>query len=292
MTKSKLYLPVIGRLNEKMQLSVWPFFHIPSPKKLIEIKDSKLSVILFDQNGNILHKSYLAYFSFCGGENKAKSNIKMVRGLIPWFEEMDRIEYRWENKEIYKIKRSSISPEIELISKCEGILKGKQEIKWQAKHQDNQPLQFVIRYSNDGGKNFERLEDRTNKNSITIDFDDVIGGENCILQVIGTDGINNTIATSDIFQVPLKKCATYILSPLDNSKIVDSQSILLNGQAHFRDEREDEYENLNWYSSKDGFLGNGELLQVKLSPGDHILRLEAGKGERQGMDMVNISVDA
>ena len=105
-----------------------------------------------------------------------------------------------------------------------------------------------------------------------------------------TDGINNATVETGPFQVPLKKCEAIILAPLDNSKIFDTHSLLLNGQAHYRDERKDEFEHLYWYSSKDGFLGKGELIQVQLSTGVHTLRLEAGEGDRRGADAVNVTV--
>lgn len=288
MTQSKYYLPVIGRLDEKLRLNVWPFLHIPAPKKLVDIKESSLTALLTDKQGKLIQKVNLAHALICGDNEKGAE--RMVRGLIPWHEEFASISFEWEGKEIHKIQRSSASPEIQILTELTGTITGEKEIRWQATHPEEKPMQYVLRYSNNCGKTFERVGDRSSETSVSIDFDQMGGGKECMLQLVATDGINNATAETKTFQVPLKKCEAIILSPLDNSKIFDTHSLFLNGQAFYRDERKDEFEHLYWYSSKDGFLGKGELMQVQLSPGVHTLRLEAGEGDRQGMDSVKVAV--
>ena len=102
MAQSQYYLPVIGRLDEKLEFKIWPFFHIPAPKKLVEIKESSLSATLRDKEG----KSY---------KNKLGAFLSMRRqkqreGVGPYRERIDPRSKNWPVSALSGKARRSINP--------------------------------------------------------------------------------------------------------------------------------------------------------------------------------------
>ena len=80
-----------------------------------------------------------------------------------------------------------------------------------------------------------------------------------------------------------------ILAPADKAT-VSGHLVTLQGQGYYLEEDRSEVAQLVWSSSRDGALGTGQLIQSKLSPGEHTITLIAGQGTRQGTETITISV--
>ena len=150
-------------------------------------------------------------------------------------------------------------------------------------------MQYFLRYSHTGGHTWQRVGWRTEEEQYEVNFDQLPGGESCLLAVVATDGINTTIQETKPFKVNVKSCRAMILAPVDGTKYRRGQTVQLMGQGYYFEEACAEREALCWMLSIDGVLGHGSLVEIEsLSPGDHCITLSAGKEPRQGSEMVTI----
>jgi hypothetical protein len=288
------YLRVIGRLYPDQRLRLRPGYLTDTAPRMERTGEHDLFAEPFDAQEHALGRFALSLSSTCEGFGATSGGSTLaVRGWVPFHPAAVGVRYLYGGRVILETRRSPEPPRVRLTWQPEERVAGRQRVQWQAHPSDgeSQPLQFFLRYSCTGGQRWQRISLRTTENSLDVDFDELPGGEACLLAVVATDGINTTEERSQPFGVQVKPCHATILTPVDGSRYAPGQGVVCMGNAFYLEENASEIETLVWTSSLDGELGRGAVLELcTLSEGSHRICLMAGQGNRQGYEKVTIQV--
>lgn len=136
-------------------------------------------------------------------------------------------------------------------------------------------LTFALRYSPDGGANWQTIGENLTVTSTTIDSDALPASVNARFEVIATDGVQSVAAQSGAFSVaPAPPLAT-ITRPGSGRVFGDGQIVSLSGFASSPDGA---VTGLQWSSNLAGPLGSGATLEIpasSLPAGTHVIQLTA-----------------
>ena len=198
---------------------------------------------------------------------------------LPWHSEATRLVFKREDQVLHALDIEGAAPEIlmEIPSAVEP-LSGTHPVSWVAKTGDEN-LKYTLRYSNDGGRTWQFVVGGLTTNEYQVSLDALPGGEECFFQVLASDGILTSVATSTPFAVSRKPWQVTILSPANGDSAVLCESVHLLGFAHSVEGGSQEPEDLVWSSSIDGRLGLGPEVTVHtLSLGRHRITLTGNDG--------------
>jgi hypothetical protein len=154
---------------------------------------------------------------------------------------------------------------------------GRQTITWQATDADGDALAAHVRYSSDGGNSWQTLAVNVSGSKFEVDVSGLPGGQESLVQVIVSDGVNTTADASDApFTVALRKPLVMLLTPPDGLRLLPDDALFMQGAAFDPEDGALAGERLAWSSDLDGPLGAGESLAVQsLNAGRHLLTLSA-----------------
>src|SRR5262245_48219053 len=245
------YLRVMGRLYPDRQMTLRLGYLTETPPCSDREGDSPLRTEIFDDNGAVLGSYPLGLSQVClegsdrggGGES-----LQSIRGFVPFHPRARRLVFSYRGQPIQEILRSDAPPRAEWTWQPGDEMAGPQTVTWRGGHPNGLPIEFFLRYSWDGGQTWSRLGVGSSAFSQVVDFDQLPGGERCLLALVATDGINTTIVQSATFSLPLKACVAMILQPLDGSHYPADQPVPLQGQGFWREANQPEWEQLVWYS--------------------------------------------
>ncbi len=288
------YLRVRGRLYPDRQMTLRLGYLTETPPWSDREGDSPLRAEIFDDAGAPLGSYPLRLSLFClesaehGGSGHT---FRSVRGFVPFHPRARRVVFSYRGQPLHEISRSEARPRTEWTWQPAGELTGAQTITWRGEHPNGLPVEYFLRYSWDGGRSWSRLGIASDALSQVVDFDQLPGGERCLLLLVATDGINTTIVPSEPFSLPLKPCAALILQPLDGGWYAADQPVLLQGQGFWREANRPEWQQLAWYCDAENEpVARGGLGQLHLPPGEHTVTLLAGSEAFQGSAAVTITV--
>ena len=283
------YLRVIGRLYPDLRLRLRPGYLSDKPQWIDREGDSPLAVELIDEAGERIATFPLRLLASCGGDTSAGAALG-VRGWIPLHPQTRSVRYVYRGRVLFEQRRSEAGPRTAFTWKPPERVNGQQRVRWKAEHPEGSVMQFFLRYSHDDGQTWNRIGGRTEAREQTVDFDQLPGGERCLLALVATDGINTSVVESEPFRIVEKPCYAMILCPLDGANLPAGQPVHLEGQGYWLEEARTEREALEWVSSVDGQIGRGAAVEAALSPGRHTLTLLAGSGQRQSKAGVTVTV--
>jgi hypothetical protein len=283
------YLRVIGRLYPDLRLRLRPGYLSDKPQWIDREGDSPLSAELINEAGDRIATFPLRLLASCGGESSAGAALG-VRGWIPLHPQTRSVRYVYRGHLLFEQRRSEAGPQAAFAWKPPERVDGQHRVKWKAEHPEGSAVQSFLRYSHDGGQTWIRIGGRTEAGEQTVDFDQLPGGERCLLALVATDGINTHVVESEPFRVAEKACYAMILGPLDGANLPAGQPVHLEGQGFWLEEARTEREALEWISSVDGEIGRGAAVEAVLSPGRHTLTLLAGHGQRKSKAGVRVTV--
>jgi hypothetical protein len=125
-----------------------------------------------------------------------------------------------------------------------------------------------------------------------LDPDAIPGGDNAIIEVLASDGLNTATATSGAFTVPAKPPTAEIIHPDNLSHVREGDLLRLQGSGTDLEDGTLSGAALQWSSSIDGNLGSGEILLTnELSSGIHTISLTARDSDgMEAQDQVTIYV--
>jgi hypothetical protein len=185
-----------------------------------------------------------------------------------------------ERKELLSIDVPEDSPKVRITypSKVSEQLSGKVGVTWEA-HFHDKGLNYLLRYSNDGGSTWRAVAPSLQVTQYIVDFDLLPGGEKCQLQVLATEGIRTGMAVSEFFSVPRHPRATTIIKPQSGTTITAGQKVTLFGDSYSPDTGSAHPSELKWYSDIEGLLGSGlTIYNIVLRPGLHKISLQTNNG--------------
>lgn len=121
---------------------------------------------------------------------------------------------------------------------------GQRTISWTTE----EPATYIVRYSHDGGQSWRAVATERTENEWTLDFDDLPGGDTCIIEVLASAGFRTGKVNSEPFIVLRKPREPSIIAPSNGASVIQGESVHLFGFAH-SPEVSAEPEALTWSSN-------------------------------------------
>ena len=240
--------------------------------------------------------------SCCGAVGPASGQFSE---LLPFgsaiAEDLSRIVLKRGADVLAERVRSAGSPSVEVLSPLPGEQWGLDEtrtVSWAGSDPDGDQVYYLVQYSTDGGATWSSAADDWTANFLQMDTSRLAGSDNAIVRVLATDGINTTVAQSDVFSVADKPPIAWIAMPSNEDSVVPSfpqgQRVILEGNATDWEDGALPDGALTWHSDLDGLLGTGRSMEVTtLSPGVHELSLRAEDSAGQpGEYVISIEIVA
>ncbi len=148
-----------------------------------------------------------------------------------------------------------------------------QTISWTIVDPDSTAFTSRVLYSPDGGTTWGQVS-QTTWTSDTLDFSQLPGSPNGMIQVLVSDGVNTGSATSAPFNAPKKTPSTIVItSPASGYTQAAVDPLFLSGAVWDADDGVLTGTALQWSDNVQGALGSGSPLSVTLQPGPHTITL-------------------
>lgn len=179
------------------------------------------------------------------------------------------------------------APSVTFERQPEAMSAGRQHLAWTVTG-TAAPVEFLVDYSWDGGRSWQPVSHRLTGTECDVDFDQLPGGEECVIAVSATNGFRSSTVMSDAFHVATKSCRAMIVQPVAEQTCRPETTLIGNG--YWLEEASIELKRLRWVSDVDGELGEGNSVPVRLSQGEHQITLIAGSREREGRQTVHVVV--
>ena len=165
-------------------------------------------------------------------------------------------------------------------------------VKWQARDADGDDLQYMVRYSADGGETWRVMAIEIRELNIKVSVKEQPGADRtAVVQVIATDGVHAGWGESEPFSVPKKKPKAWIVNKPQDGELKAMQGDTLSLSARGFD-AEDARFDLSIFLD-DEQVGSGRFLHLPLmDPGEFTVRLEVRDGDGNvARDTVGLVVD-
>ncbi len=207
-----------------------------------------------------------------------------ITELVPYVEGTTRVDVEGPGGRLLAtVKAGAARPSITVTSPRGGeTLSGDTiTVSWTASDPDGDPLYFDVQYSPDNGATWEMVDEFiVGHNSLTIDATDIVAGKQALFQVWASDGIHSSSDTVHAsFQVPNHPPTVKIVSPGSGTILIAGQTLSLRGSAYDIDAGSLPQNQLQWSSSLNGPLGNGDSVSVaNLREGTHTITFTADDG--------------
>ncbi len=157
-------------------------------------------------------------------------------------------------------------------------------LSWSASDADNDKLEYVVQYSKDGGSSWETLAASWPNTTLEVDPSLLAGTESGLIRVLASDVFYTSQDQSDaIFSVEDHAPEIEIYME-DGDTFAGDQTVILEGAGYDLQDGELSGQSLEWSSSIDGILGQGESLAINaqdLSEGTHTITLAATNSRQQ-----------
>jgi hypothetical protein len=289
-TNEDRFLTVIGHVTSDDRVDLFPGFATSESHRVEADVESPFVAELLDQDGGVLARHPLPTQELCA-DGEAIDLIALM-GKVPVPSSTSALRIRRDDRTLYERPVSREPPELRLTWRPTGRPSGRETVTWEATHPADLDLHFIVVYNNrEDDSGWRPVSLVTPGTSQEVDLEQLPGGPNCRLGVICSDGFNTVWATTSPFELPLRPCQAFIVSPLAGERFSSGEAVVLRGQGYWMEEDRPEMEELTWASSLDGELGRGATVPVALQRGQHTVTLSAGHGDRISTASVSVRVD-
>ena len=202
---------------------------------------------------------------------------------IPYPAEAVSLAITQGDQEFYRLEKSPNVPTVSVNQPGGGNpVEGATTLTWAASDGDGDSLIHNVYYSPDGGSTWQLLAVGWTGSELPIDASLLPGGNNALIRVTASDGLNTAHAESVPFVVPKHAPEVTILPPdPDAAPWAQGQPNLLAAAAEDVEDGLLSPASLQWMSNKDGALGQGNALYVALSKGEHTITVTATDADGQ-----------
>lgn len=283
------FLTVLGILHPDNRLQLVPGFTTGEAAFAAEDPESGVTVEITDAGGRTLVRHRITAGPMCADGVELRE--LMVAGKVPFPDEARGMRVMRDDVLVGEFEIPAEGPAVKLRWRQPAApVTGTRKVAWSAQHPEGLELTHLLAYSHDAQR-WQPLSPPTPSTEAEIDFDVLPGGRKCRLAVLTSDGFNTTRTESKPFAVAVSTCQAFLLAPEPGTEVAADDRLTLRGQGYWLEEDRPEREDLRWASSIDGPLGEGTIVQVTgLSPGEHVISLEAGSGDRVGRAETTIAV--
>jgi len=200
--------------------------------------------------------------------------------IMPYPAETARVVFLYQDQVLRTVPISAHAPTVEVLSPNGGENwpdAGPYTIRWQATDEDGDELTARVLYSHDGGASWESLGVNLKGNELQVAAGILPGGDNNLVRVMVSDGVNTAFDDSDApFSVSDKAPLALIIQPPSGTILYPDQPVILQAVATDPEDGPLPDEQMHWTSDIDGTLGEGADLAIPgLSAGAHRLTLRA-----------------
>ena len=198
--------------------------------------------------------------------------------VTPSFPTATRHELYIDGELVDKRERSKTPPEVTIIAPEPGAtLEEGTEIAWEMNDADGDAVKAFVRYSPDGESGWIPLGPLTENERLRLKASLLPSSTSAQIEVRVTDGFDTSRdVVGNLRLGPNRLPRASILQPSDGRFVGDGANVTFVGQAVDPEDGELEEDALTWWSSIDGFLGEGTTLNVsELSQGAHVIDLVA-----------------
>jgi hypothetical protein len=263
-----LYWTLRGRLSPDNRFTCRPGILTPHPPRdALRNTAGDLRVELRDERGQILvHQA--AVTGHYSPDHPQITRDTAVRAKVPFHPDTRSIRL-WKGEVLLREwLRPEAAPVVDklLLERKQGRLR----LSWQANHPNEAPMQYVVRFSSDGGKTFNRLSARLEQPEYAVDEAQLPGGDGWIFQVAATDGVNTTTVNSAPIDLPETPPRVEITSPPDGASLAQGESLLFSADLVAFIGQRVGVKSVTWTSDRDGTLADRFTFETRqLSRGSH-----------------------
>ncbi|MEJ7624310.1 MAG: carboxypeptidase-like regulatory domain-containing protein [Pyrinomonadaceae bacterium] len=155
-------------------------------------------------------------------------------------------------------------------------LSGVQNITWNGSDPDGGTLTYSLLYSRDNGATWLGVGSSIVGNSHQLDFSSLPGGTGGLIKVMVSDGFRSSEDVGDnTFTIANKPPIAAIVSPPTGTRFPVNTKLTLQATGADLEDGSLSDTAFRWSSDRAGLLGTGQVLEVNLSTGNHIITLTA-----------------
>ncbi len=292
-------LAIFGELDPLSgAVSMLPVSVITSEAELVPPATGPYAVVFRAAGGEELARYPFTPANLDGGpapEDGNEQETAYIALLLPNIRAIASLELEGPGGVLYQIKAGLNLPAVQVTSPNGGEVFGEAPItvSWIASDIDGDSLTFNVDYSPDNGASWEPVAQHITETQVTIDQVNLPASDMALFRVSASDGIHTSVDQSDgIFFIPNHLPSGEIVAPAMDTTIASDQTIAFQGQVYDYDLGTLDDANLQWWSDRDGMLGNGSILSsASLSQGLHEINLVADDGQGQYIvDQVIVTV--
>lgn len=275
-----LYWTLHGRLTPDNRLQHIPgILTIHAPRKSLENHTSQLRIELLDKNDRLLVSQKVPVTYYCPDEPQARKDIA-IRTKVPFPIDTKTIRF-WNGDVLVKEwQRPDAAPVIENLTIKQ--MQGHIQLTWQAHHPEESEMQYVVRFSKDGGNTFNRLSQRLDEPKYEVKNNQIPGGKGWIFQIAATDGINTTTVESEPIDLPETPPLIEISNPPDGHKVSVGTRLMFHGELIAFIGEDISISSALWTSDRDGTLSDQLIFETdQLSRGTHIITLTVEDSQKR-----------
>lgn len=287
--ESVVYWTLRGSLSPDNRLTCRPgILTSHPPQTAVDEEAGDLRIELLDAQGRPLVKQKVPTAEYCPEQREAIMDVA-VRIKVPFHPDTRTIRLWNGDVLVREWQRSEASPVIADLSVKRD--KGRVRLTWRAYHPSDAAMQYVVRFSSDSGRTFNRLSRRLDEPGYVVDEAQLPGGKGWIFQVGATDGINTTTVDSAPLDLPETPPQVEISSPPDGQTITLGESLLFSGELVAFLGQDVAVKSVAWASDRDGKLADQLTFETnQLSPGTHRIKLEVVDGRGSALT-ASVSID-
>ncbi|MEF8856118.1 MAG: hypothetical protein V5A16_01715 [Haloplanus sp.] len=283
------YLRVSGRLQPDGRLHLRPSYLSTNPRGAVDLEESDLQIYLYGDDRRLLRwgAQVAALHRDTTDPTDRERHVRAVRAKVPFHPETKRIVFEYDGvvvEEIVVPDEPPVVGDVRVDRTDDGW-----RIRWEASHPAEQPLHYHVRTSADAGETWRRLAWRLQEPRTTVRHDDLVGGENCLVEVVAYDGVNTTAARTDVPDTPEQSLDVEILAPTGgraDPPVELSAAVRLRGRPGFGSD-DAEY---TWSVDGEDIATGAFALWFDPAPGTHTIRVDARFEDWRAQDSVTVAV--
>lgn len=281
-TREHLFLNIAVHRTGRIELL--PSYHLrTSVPSRPSGRLGRYSCELLDASGAVLRRHRLHHTDPHQCTNDDRLHFHEV---IAWRAETRSIAVLRDGQRLGELTVAPEAPALRVVEQPRAAVAKRPElmkVEWQIESREavgrEGEVTSLIRYSHDGGGTWRAIAANVTGTSHVVNTSLLPGGDQCVLQVVASNGIRSTTVETEPFQVERKPRQAYLLSPRPGATFTVGEAVVLHGGGFSPDLQTSPFDDVVWSSSRDGALGVGyEVVTQSLSPGRHRLTMSVPDG--------------
>lgn len=251
------------------------------PGAFVELLNANMSVVSRTALRRLTTQASCGCGGGCGGGGHGdEPPTGLVQALLPDVESGQTLRVMIGDKELWTRQATAQPPTVAGVA---ATVDGDElYVSWQTFASSEYPLERVVRWSSDGGKQWQSLAVKLDEDQAVVPTGCVTAGV-ILIQVIVSDGFYGTTSDSVTVDIPARPPQVAIMWPVDGSTVRTDEPVRLWGSATSSDGSTLADDAMTWYLDGEA-VGHGQEQWVSLPDwdGEHKATLRAVDGQQRG----------